>query len=80
MKFIHVVTNFFNDVEFKIDLTDISRDEIFSHNNLSGASTAFEVFHDRISTLLSEHAPIYKLNKKKYLLRLKHGSWLMKVM
>ena len=67
MKFLHVVTDFFNNDEFKNDLTHTSWEDIFSHNNLSVASTVFEAFHDRISTLLDEHASMYKLSKKKYL-------------
>ena len=67
MKFLHVVTDFFNNHEFKNDLTDISWDDIFSHKNLSAASTVFEGFDDRISTLLDEHGSMHKLSKKQYL-------------
>ena len=53
----------FSNGKFKKDLTDISWGYILSHN--ISVSTAFEAFHDHISSLPDEHVPMHKLSKKK---------------
>ena len=66
---------FFNHDEFKSEFIDIPWNNIQSSDDIS-VSLAFNLYFERVNTLLDEHAPNHKPSKKK--ISLKAKPWIYK--